>query len=94
MIADGSRGLAGGAGTTDKKEEEKKDDKDAKKKGGLFGKQTELEQGQRDEELPDGCVGGRARRRPGSRRGGRPQQEQAGRDGHPGRLAAFKKGIA
>ena len=91
VIADGSRGLAGGSGSTDKKEEEKKDEQGREEEGGLFGASW-LEQGQRDESSPDGCVGGRPRRRPGSRRGGRPNKNKLAVTVTAGRSRGLQEG--
>jgi Zn-dependent protease with chaperone function len=92
VIADGSRGLAGGSGDTAKKEEGKKDDKDAKK-GGMFGGKLPLSKGSETKSSQTVASAGA--------RGGVPDRDAVGGPNKgkvtvtvtPAEVAAFKKGI-
>jgi predicted Zn-dependent protease len=93
LVAEGSRGLAGGSGSTAKKEDEKKDEKDTKK-GGMFGGKLGLSKGSEAKSSQTVASAGA--------RGGVPDRDSVGGPNKskvsvtitPAEVAAFKKGIA
>jgi predicted Zn-dependent protease len=93
LVADGSRGLAGGSGSTAKKEDEKKDEKDTKK-GGMFGGKLGLSKGSEAKSSQTVASAGA--------RGGVPDRDAVGGPNKskvtvtvtPAEVAAFAKGIA
>jgi len=94
VIADGSRGLAGGSGSTDKKEEEKKDDKDAKPKGGLFGSKLSLSKGSETKSSQTVASAGARGGVPDRDAVGGPNKSKLAVTVTPAEVSAFKKGIA
>ncbi|MEO7271515.1 MAG: M48 family metalloprotease [Vicinamibacterales bacterium] len=93
VIADGSRGLAGGSGSTAKKEDEKKDEKDTKK-GGMFGGKLGLSKGSEAKSSQTVASAGARGGVPDRDAVGGPNKSKVNVTVTPGEVAAFKKGIA
>jgi Zn-dependent protease with chaperone function len=93
VVADGSRGLAGGSGSTAKKEDEKKDEKDPKK-GGMFGGKLGLSKGSEAKSSQTVASAGARGGVPDRDAVGGPNKSKVSVTVTPAEVAAFKKGIA